>query len=127
MAWCAGWGGVSREMWGREGMEREGKWLPGWREGEKRTKEYRWQRAGRDEGGRLNPGPRRPSQPASAVRPQDAVVGECDQSKMAARPPCRQDRLSLRTRLGVEPQQRAARPRRQSGGNVPSNKISEKL
>lgn len=68
----------------------------------------------------------RPSQPASAVRPQDAVVGECDQSKMAARPPCHPDRLSLRIWLGVEPQERAARRRRQRG-NVPSNKISEKL
>lgn len=38
MAWCAGWGGVSRETWDWEGMERECKWLLGWREGEKRTK-----------------------------------------------------------------------------------------
>lgn len=110
------------------GGDGEGRQVASWMEREGETnKKYRGQRAGSDEGGRLNPGPRRPSQPATAVRPPDAVVGECDQSKMAARPPCRQDRLSLRTRLGVEPPQRAARPRRQSGGNVPSNKISEKL
>lgn len=51
MAWCAGWGGVSREMWGWEGMEREGKWLPGRRKGEKRTKRVpakSWDRRGRE-------------------------------------------------------------------------------
>jgi len=101
-------------------------WMERGGETNKKSTAYRRERAGRDAGGRPNPGPGRPSQPASAVRPQDAVVGECDQSKMAARPPCRPDRLSLWTRLGVEPQERAARPRRQRG-NVPSNKISEKL
>lgn len=117
--------GVSRETWDWEGMERACKWLPGWREGEKRTKSTARKSWGRGVGGRPNPG--RPSQPASTVRPEDAVVAACDQSKMAAGPLCRPDRLPLRTRLGVEAQERAARHWRQRGESALQQNFRETL